>query len=191
MDLRAISYIALLLVDDPLPLHQAVHDLRLRLNKSESYEFKFMRTHHDGRIAFFQAIKSFTFQVYALVVDKMNLESPTQWTKESLYNSLVKMALQYLGAINGATLVIDESFKGKAPKATLATYLRHQLNANRSAATRRIDKVVYHRSHQDNLLQVADMVAGAVARAYEGGDDQYRHLLGKKIVNVWVFPQRA
>jgi len=53
--------IALLLVDDPLPLHQAVHDLRLRLNKSESYEFKFMRTHHDGRIAFFQAIKSFTF----------------------------------------------------------------------------------------------------------------------------------
>ncbi len=83
--------IALLLVDDPLPLHQAVHDLRLRLNKSESYEFKFMRTHHDGRIAFFQAIKSFTFQVYALVVDKMNLESPTQWTKESLYNSLVKL----------------------------------------------------------------------------------------------------
>lgn len=58
--------IALLLVDEPLPLHQAVHDLRLRLNKSESYEFKFMRTHHDGRIAFFQAIKPFTFQVHAL-----------------------------------------------------------------------------------------------------------------------------
>ena len=148
-----------------------------------------MRTHHDGRIAFFQAIKPYPFQVRALVVDKTSLESPTLRTKETFYNFLVKVALQYdLDAISEAALVIDESFKGKTSKANLATYLRRHLNSAGSPAMRKIDKVVYHRSHQDNLLQVADMVAGAIARAYESQDNQYRHLLRKKTVTVRVFP---
>ena len=41
--------------------------------------------------------------------------------------------------------------------------------------------IVFHRSYQDNLLQVIDMAAGAVARAYERSDEQYRLLLGRKL----------
>jgi hypothetical protein len=62
--------IALLLVDDPIPLHQAVHDFRLRLRKPEEHEFKFVHTPHELRQAFFHAIQPCRYDVRAIVVDK-------------------------------------------------------------------------------------------------------------------------
>jgi hypothetical protein len=50
-------------------------------------------------------------------------------------------------------------------------------------------ELVYRRSHQDNLIQVADMIVGAIARTYEKGDGQYRHLICRRIQDEWVFPR--
>jgi hypothetical protein len=47
-----------------------------------------------------------------------------------------------------------------------------------------------HESHRDNLLQVVDMVAGAIARTYEGGDGRYQQIIRKKIKNIWLFPRQ-
>ncbi len=33
------------------------------------------------------------------------------------------------------------------------------------------------------------MIVGAIAREYEEKDAQYRHMLAKKIGNIWVFPR--
>lgn len=128
--------IALLLVDDPVPIHQAVHDVRLSLGWPESREFKFMSTHHDGRVAFFDALRPHIFRVRALVVDKTRLTSPYLRKKETFYNYLVRLALEHdFGTIANATLIIDESFKGKTAKAHLTTYLRREVNAGHEAAS--------------------------------------------------------
>ncbi len=182
--------IALLLVDDPVPLHQAIHDVRLSLGKPETYEFKFTHAHHTIRQAFFHALRPYPFTVRALVVDKQRLEAPHLRKKGTFYNYLVKMALKNdFGTISNATLVIDESFQGKGPKAGLAAYLRHELNAESGGSHRKIEAVRYHQSHKDNLIQAADMIVGAIAREYEEKDAQYRHMLTKKIGNIWVFPR--
>ncbi len=180
--------IALVLVDDSIPIHQAIHDFRLELGWPETQEFKFVSTYPAAREGFFRAIRPYPFKVRSLVVHKERLIAPHMRKKETFYNFLVKQVLHYdFGTISNATLIIDESFKGKDKKAALTTYLRQQLNTPGEAA-KKITDVRYHESHRDNLLQVADMTVGAIARAYEKGDDQYRRLLKGKLQDVWVFP---
>jgi len=87
-----------------------------------------------------------------------------------------------------ATLIIDESFKGKSAKAALTTYLRHELKSSSTEGARPHVRVTYHKSRGDNLIQVVDMVVGASARGYEREDDQYRRLFARKIENIRVFP---
>lgn len=172
--------VALLLVDDPLPLHQAVHDLRLRLGLPEAHEFKFGSTGHAYRVAFFQAIRPYPFAVRALVVDKR--DSVLARPSPSRYEDLVSRLLTAeRAALRDRLLVIDESVQGKGAQARLATALRRALATSPSDEEHLLRGVVFHRSHQDNLLQVVDMAAGAVARAHERGDDQYARLLGRKL----------
>lgn len=182
--------VALLLVDDLLPLHQAVNDLRDALGKPQSYEFKFSSTGHDNRIAFFNAIKRYPFCVQALVARKPPLTSERLHSKECFYDYITKMALRSnLDAICDRTLVIDRRFKDKAPQARLSTYLRHELNSlGSSARPPTLRDVVYHDSGEDNLLQVADMVVGAINRTYKEGDGQYQHLFRRRIEQIEMFP---
>jgi len=154
-----------------------------------SYEFKFMKAHHDIRVAFFRAIRSYPFRVRILVVDKTRLEQPHLRKRETFYNHLVKMALLHdFESIAGATLIIDESFKGKGAKAGLTTYVRHELKSGSTEEARASIRVTYHPSHGDNLIQTVDMIVGASAREYERGDDQYRRLFAKKIEHVRMLP---
>lgn len=124
----------------------------------------------------------------SLVVDKTRLTASHLRKKETFYNFLVKQVLRYdFGTISNATLIIDESFKSKEKKTALATYLRKQLNTL-PGGDKKIANVRYRESHRDNLLQVADMVAGAIARAHEKEDDTYQRLLKGKLQDEWVFP---
>jgi hypothetical protein len=177
--------IALVLVDDPIPLHEAINTLRTHLGMPREREFKFYSTSDDARLQFFQAVRTYPFKVRCLVVDKKQLRSSHLRSKEPFYSYLIKMLLKYdSGTIRGAKLVIDESFKGKRHKNNLGSYLKRELN---SQAKVKIDKVMYHTSHSDNLIQLADMVVGAIARRYERGDGQYHQLIRKKIDDEWCF----
>lgn len=183
--------IGLIMVADPVPLHQAIDNLRLRLGLPEDHEFKFARTHHEGRVAFFEALRPSPYQVRCLVVDKSRLTSASLRIKERFYNYLVKLVLEHdFGTITNARLVIDESFKDKAKKMHLTTYLRRHLNVDTGSGARKITGIAYHESHRDNMLQAADMVVGAIARSYEKGDRQYHQLIRKKIQDEWIFSDR-
>ena len=57
-----------------------------------------------------------------------------------------------------------------------------------STAAKKIADVAYHDSRRDNLLQVVDMVVGAIARTHEKGDSQYQRLFRRKIRAVQLFP---
>lgn len=173
--------VALLLVDDPIPLHQAVHDLRLRLGLPETHEFKFGSTGHEYRLAFFHAIRPYAFEIRAWVIDKQRASPAPFAATPPMYEHLVSRILaRERDALRDRTLVIDESVQGKVSQARLLTALRRALTANEPGGGRIVRDITIHRSHQDNLIQVADMAAGAVARGYERGDDRYLRLLGRK-----------
>lgn len=138
------------------------------------------------RQAFFRAIRPCRYQVRALVVDKHRLTMPNLRSKDKFYDYVVKLPFEGdIPAIEGAHLVIDESFRGKSRQADLTTYLQRELNAG---AVRKIAGVTYHDSGRDNLLQVVNMLAGAIARTFEKGDDQYQRLFRRKIQAVQVMP---
>jgi hypothetical protein len=180
--------VVLLLVDDPIPLHQVVHDLRLRLSLPEAHEFKFGSTGREYRNAFFEAIRPCAFELRALVIDKGDPAAARLLRGAAMYQSLVGLILmQEREVLRDRTLVIDESVQSRRAQVKLATALRQAASVKLRGDAPLLKAIVFHRSHQDNLIQVADMAAGAVARAHERGDDQYLRRLGHKL-RVARFP---
>ncbi len=168
--------VTLLLVDDPIPLHAAVDELRLTLRYPPRVEFRFAKSSIAVREQFLRTIAPLQFQVRALIVNKELLTRPHLRSKESLYNYFVRQVLDHhLGAIRGARLILDESVRSKKAKTELRTYLRRMLNTRQEDP--KLTKITYHRSHTDNLLQVSDMVCGAIFARYEKSEDRYYRLI--------------
>jgi hypothetical protein len=172
--------IALLLVDDPIPIHAAIDGLRRELGFAPNDEFKFNRSAAEIRLAFLRRLNRFDFSVRALVIDKTTMPRPQLGKQETFYNYLVQLILAHDGGtIRDAVLVLDESVQSRRRQDRLGSYLRRALNTDPD--TRRVRDIVHHASHTDNLLQAADMVAGAIYAAYHRGDDRYLNIIRQKL----------
>lgn len=62
----------------------------------------------------------------------------------------------------------------------------------RSLATGSIKSVKFADSQKDDLVQLADMVVGAIARSYRHADERnkaarWREMIAPKIKNCWEF----
>ena len=70
------------------------------------------------------------------------------------------------------------------------TYLKKNLN-NKDDDLPKIKTVKIEDSHKNNLIQLADMVCGAVARSYSEKSDRniYREILKKKERSVQFWPK--
>ncbi|MFM8982406.1 MAG: DUF3800 domain-containing protein, partial [Spartobacteria bacterium] len=71
--------------------------------------------------------------------------------------------------LSDATVVIDGS-GSREFRMQLDTYLRRRIN-DKDASIRHIRKVKVQDSHRNNLLQLAEMVCGSVARSCSGKQD--------------------
>ncbi len=162
----------------------AINDAREQLRVKP--EFKFNKCHPNVRDGFFQAVSPCNFRVRAVVVDKSRIYSDNlRENKERFYNFFVKSLLKHDNDIlQGARVKIDGS-GDREFKQELERYIRRQCEAGKIAS------VKFAESHRDNLIQLADMVAGAIARSYRQDDrknaDRWRKMLGRKIEDVWDF----
>jgi hypothetical protein len=182
--------VTLLLVDDPLPFKAAIDDLRRSLGFSEDNEFKFYRSSEDVRWSFLRMLRRQAFTARVLVIDKWLMTDPHMRKRETFYNFLVQLVLKHdNGTINDATLILDESVKGKKSKQQLTTYLRKALNTGNGE--RKIVAVRYHTSHSDSLIQAADMLSGAVYARYHKGNDAYFRYIRSKIGDLWEWRPKA
>lgn len=91
-------------------------------------------------------------------------------------------------AIADAMIVLDESVKSKQSKQLLATSPRKALNAHPGAP--KIRGVRYHDSRSDNLIQVTDMICGAIYHGFERANAAYPRELRLKIADLWIWPPR-
>ena len=163
---------------------KAIAEARDRLRVKP--EFKFNKCSNIVRDGFFGAVRPFTFQVRALVVEKGKVYSDhLRENKERFYNYFVKMLLSHdYETLKGARVKIDGS-GDREFKRELERYLRRQLEAGK------IHSVKFADSHRDNLVQLADMAAGAIARSYRQDDrkqaTRWRKMLTGKIEDIWEF----
>ena len=141
----------------------AIEDLRERLRLKT--EFKFSKSHGHVKDAFFECVCAHSFKVRALVVDKSVIYSDNLRNhKDLFYNHFIKLLLAHdNGALHDARVKIDGSGDRRF-RNELNSYLRRQL------AQDKVRSVKFAESHRDNLIQLADMVAGAILRSYRSDD---------------------
>jgi hypothetical protein len=76
--------VALVLVDDPEPLEDAVHSYRDSLRWASHWEFHFAKTDDKIREGFFRAIRGSEFAVRALIIDKTLIRAPELRKEETI-----------------------------------------------------------------------------------------------------------
>ncbi len=164
----------------------AIGGLRERLRIKP--EFKFSKSADPIRDQFFDGVGRFAFTVRALVVDKSVIYSDhLRETPERFYSYFLRLMMEHDGgALVGARVKVDGS-GDREFKQALNAYLRRHLAAGK------VNNVKFADSARDNLIQLADMAAGAILRSYTTADrstpDRWRRMLERagRLGDVWNF----
>ena len=165
-------------------ISKEIANLRSKLNVKK--EFKFSKTHPNVKKSFFSTISNYNFLVRALIVNKSRVTSNhLKQNCDHFYNYFLKILLEYdAGILNNSIIKID-GVGTKLFRRAMKSYLREQLGSNK------IKKISFVDSQKDNLIQLADMVVGAIARTVSTTKDKnnYFDILAKtgKIDNIWNF----
>ena len=139
----------------------------LRYNVIKKKEFRFKESTPSVRDAFFNAISPRKFDVRAIVFSK---DIFLQLVSELQLNSSKGQFLYYLGldrllksySLKNAKVRLD-----KKSDPDLRISLKNHMNVLNSATEGMIEEYGMKDSESDNLIQLADMVVGAIARSYD------------------------
>jgi hypothetical protein len=159
-------------------LRQVLEDVRNESGLPATYEFSFHALSATAlRQRVFQALRRADFEAWALVVDKTSLSAPFQVMRRlDFYLFLITELLQVIPAEQRekATLVLDEF--GGEPNLPLE-FRRYMKRRN---IPRHFSRVITRRSKSEPLIQVADLVAGAVLRRDAKHDSEAFDLINHK-----------
>jgi hypothetical protein len=153
--------------------------LKRDMGWQQEHEFKFNNNNHVQKEKFFKAIRKYGFSVRVVVVDKMNYCPPTRKEADVFYNFMLRELLQDFPDVKNARVYIDGG-GGKNYRRRSGSYLRQELNKT----TTRIGEIKFVDSKTDVLVQLVDMIAGAVRRKYERGEDEFFKFIKSKIEGI-------
>ena len=185
--------IAMVIFDDPLEAERcavAIKELRRDLGLDDAYEFRFSKCNREFRLAFLKCVSKFSFRIRAIIMDKSIIYSTVlRESKESFYSYTIKLVLQHsFQRIQDARLKLD-GHGDRTFRRELQSYLRRELKG-KPGEKPIFSALRFENSRQNVLVQLADMVAGALRRHAEGKKDdhqQYRGAIEKRIEDAWRF----
>lgn len=155
--------IALVVFDTPEAAEETadiIRALRRQLQLRPEFEFKFGKMNDVFRFRFLEAVQRAPFQVRALVVDKQGLADDAGQSRGEFYFSFVRRVLKHnQDSIRGAQLRVDGA-GGRAFRKKFSSDLRRDLGPV-------LADCKFRDSGADDLIQLADMMAGAVRRAHD------------------------
>jgi hypothetical protein len=164
---------------------RAISGLRFKLQKKVGFEFHFSRSSDKIREAFFRTVNQEDFKYAGFVVDKRKLYGERFRDPKEVYEFAVGIVCEQVRPLLENSKIIIDKNGDRAFKLRLEKNLKRQMtNPDGSCGIR---KVTMERSHSNNLVQLADMVCGALARSCASVDDRFRDLIrGKeKFVQTW------
>ncbi len=136
--------------------------LKERLGWKQEREFKFHRANDKQKKLFFGTIKKQDFVIQAIVVNKDTITDKNLQNSESFYSHIIKMILDSYKDMKLARISLDGSGNKSFRKKSTAE-IRKTINKDnyRMVDFRLVD------SKDDVLIQLADMVAGAMNAKYD------------------------
>lgn len=176
--------------EEALAADQRIQLLKRELGFPPEFEFHFNKVKGSYREAFLAAVAGYGFFYFSIVINKAKLQGPGFKFKESFYKYTCGLVFENAKPyLDNATVVIDGS-GSREFRRQLGSYLRKRINDTKGDS-RFIGKVKIQDSQANNLLQLADMVCGAVARSYSGKDDAktYRALISHREIYVQFWPK--
>jgi len=186
-----VFVICCVIFDDELEAEKTavkIKELRRRLKKSDRFEFKFNKCSREIRVEFLKTVVSSKFRIRAIVMPKEKIYSEElRRSKESFYNFTIKMVLKHnAGTVKDARVRLD----GKGDRLfrqKLLVYLRRNLNTRERKVVKNIR---FRDSRKDVLIQLADMVAGAINRSFQTEKTDaniYLGIIKSRVEDIWVF----
>jgi hypothetical protein len=173
-------------------LDKTIANLRVKLKTPANYEFHFTATCSAWRTAFVKEINGLNFRYHSIVINKPALRGEGFRVKESFYKFACKIVLQNAAReLTNATVVLDGCGSREFQR-ELGSYLRRNINTP-DAPSIAIKKLKVQDSRKNNLLQLADMVCGAVARSFTNKKDarDYRRWLKPREARVQFWPKES
>ena len=165
--------------------NQAIKDLHTELKFSDDKEFKFSTgTSNKFKVEFLQKLAKYKFRYRSIVIDKQKLSKVDPKNPEDSLYTLVtdQLFLRAQDRIQNASLFVDRTAQSKRFIQKFNTYLKRKLNTD---MRKLIGEVRHKDSKSNNLLQLADMVCGAIYRKYNKKDDKFYKLIKRREEDLW------
>lgn len=176
--------IAVVCFADDLDAEEAslkIKRIRRDLKWKPLHEFKFRKTSPEIRRMFLSKMKRFDFRVSLVILDKTDIINIVAFKKNAseLYNAAILKALaSFSGRMEDVHIYIDGE-SGVDYRRKVRTYLRKNLPKGA------IKELTYRDSKNDNLIQLADMIAGAARRSVERDTDaSYLKIIKERITRI-------
>ena len=175
--------------DEALAADDRISQLRNEKGFPFNFEFHFNKIKPTYRRMFLEAIAPYNFFYFGIVIDKARVTGRALQFRESLYKYACGLIFDNAKPrLSDAIVVIDES-GSKNFRYQLKSYLVRRLKDD--SGKRIIKKIRTENSTKNNLLQLADMVVGALARCYteKTNSREYRDMIAHREIDVESWPK--
>jgi hypothetical protein len=167
---------------------RVIEKTKIKLFGSPNTEFHFSKCSDEFRQSFFEAVASSQFFYLSFVLNKEKIWGPGFQDKSSFYKYTASLLFENAKPhLKQASVTIDRC-GNREFRQQLERYLKRKINTHQEV----IRKVKSEPSDSNNLLQLADMICGAVARSYRTDKvdpNQFRKIIGLRELNVQVWPR--
>lgn len=195
-DIGSSSFFTIVLVvfedrNEALACDKKIASLRPEVGWKDGDEFHFKSNSDKIRKKFFKAIESYNFFYYGIVINKKlgNALGINFKNKEYFYKYVCGLIFENAkDKLMNAVVIIDKS-GGTEFRNKLSVYLRKKINKTE----RIIKEVKMQKSNSNNLLQLADYVAGALNKSIQDQKseaDVYRNLISHREISVNIWPKK-
>lgn len=167
-----------------------IEKYKRELNFGINEEFRFSKSSKRVRRGFFKHVANQDYIVRAIVINKHFIYSSfLRENTKSLYNFAIKEVLTKSSYLLDEARVKIDGQSGRKAKQAFFNYIRTQVNNHEGG---KIKSVKLRDSKSDNLIQLADMLAGAIRKSFDGEDaNSYKVMLyeitSREGSDIWQF----
>ena len=174
--------------DEAEKCEQAIRTVRVTLGVHQHFEFHFNNCNDRIRSTFLSSVAQSAFFYHSVVLNKAKLWGKGFQNKASFYKYAAGLVFENAKKELVQAKVVIDKCGNREFQHELSKYLKNRLNSDGNL----IRKISMEPSHSNDLLQLADMVCGAVARSLNPQKHDrftYRKIVRHRELRVQIWPR--